>query len=202
MTTVAKTPAMRIEDRFERWHPFDPNLFDGTQLRYPPSHIERFPLGSEASRMHARMSSLVRGVFNDLVASRKVARYWECGDRDDWFQRDLMSEILPAYLQSIDEAERGVNQAQDVDYRTGSRRLGFGESRFHIDIPDIVQSALTVAEAFTPELPERDDWSTKKKYFFRKSADRRALVALREKHLVALRAFRDEVLTPTALINE
>ena len=189
--------SIQIQDRLDSWHPFDPSAFDGSQLRYPPSHIERFPLGSPAALLHARVSSTVRSAFVDLVQDNKVKRYWDCGERDDWFERELMSEVLPCYLEAMDEAERGVNKEADVDYRTpGCARLEFGSSRFHIDLRDMVDAMISTAEFFTPEMPEHDDFAPRDYYHFKKSADRRALVALRERHLAALRALRTECLMP------
>ena len=185
-----------IQDRLDSWHPFDPSAFDGSQLRYPPSHIKRFPLGSPAALLHARVSSTVRSAFADLVQNRKVKRYWECGERDDWFERDLMSEVLPCYLEAMDEAERGLLLYED---EAPGARLEFGSSSgglFHIDLRDMVDAMISTAEFFTPEMHEHDDFAPRPYYYFKKSADRRALVALRERHLSALRALRAECLMP------
>ena len=52
---------MQIEDSYERWHPFDPAAFDGTQLIYPGAHADRFPPDSRAaSASRARNPRLCR----------------------------------------------------------------------------------------------------------------------------------------------
>ena len=188
--------ATQIEDRFENWHPFDPNAFDGTQLRYPASHVERFPVGSPAARFHRRVSKEIEEAYADLVSDH--LRYWESDDRDAWFNRILMSEILPGYIQALDEAERRVNQDQDVDYQNNAPRLRFGKHRFHIDIPDMIESMIAVAEFFTPEIPDDevdcsdDDEEEKCPYFFEEEDDRNRLCQLRNEHLRALDALHKE----------
>ena len=167
----------RIEDRHESWHAFDPNLFDGSQLRYPSSHIERLPVGSPAALLHLRVESAVRNAYKDLVADKKVKRYWETGDRDDWYERDLMSEILPAYIEAMDEKKDATNN-----------------NGFIIDIPDMLEAMITTTEFFTPEEPEReDDFKHKGHYFFKHLSERNALAFLRDKHLAVLRAIQAEI---------
>ena len=106
MTMKMKIIMMKIKDRHDSWHDFNPSAFDGSQLLYPTSHIKRLPVGSPAALLHLRVMSCVREAFNDLVMAKAVREYWNTGERDDWFDRALMSEILPSYFEAIEkEAE-------------------------------------------------------------------------------------------------
>ena len=179
---------LRIEDRFETWHDFDPNLHDGSQLRYPSSHIDSLPVGSKAALLHFRVASAVKEAYNALVTDKKkIKGYWETGDRDDWHERELMSEILPTYLESMEERD---------------------DRGFIVDIPDMLEAMISTAEFFTPEAHEPnddddasddddDDEENKNKkkvrYFFELRSERKALVALREKHLAVLRAIMADI---------
>ena len=181
-----------MEDRY----PFDPTVFDGSQVWYPAYHIACLPADSPAADLHRAVTQGVRAAYNDLVQrDTAVKRYWETGDRDDWFERDLMSEVLPTYLETVDGAELGrLPSSSPVVVEASSKKkvtiIAFDDGI--IDLPDMVRSMITVAEAFTPEIKDQD--YERERFFFKKSADRRTLVALREAHLVTLRALRQRVI--------
>ena len=181
-----------IENRMEDRYPFDPTVFDGSQVWYPAYHIACLPADSPAADLHRAVTQGVRAAYKALVQrDAAVKRYWETGDRDDWFERDLMSEVLPTYLETVDNAELGrLPSVVDAQEATKVTIIAYDDGI--IDLPDMVRSMITVAEAFTPEIKDQD--YERERFFFKKSADRRALVALREAHLVTLRALRERVM--------
>ena len=181
---------MQIEDRYERWHPFDPAAFDGTQLIYPGAHADRFPPDSRAAALHAAFAALLRRAYTDLVASSRVRRYWDTGDRDGWEGRILAAEVLPGYLELLDPESHEQNKEEDTDYRAGAPRLRWAACRMHVDIPDALDALREVAAGFTPELPESDDRARRRRYHFRTRAERRRLARLRDRHLEAIDALR------------
>ena len=151
----------KIQDRFQMWHSFDPTK---ETLRYPASHT--WPEGSKAALLHFCVENLVTRAFNDIVTENN--EYWCTGERDAWFNRVLMSEVLPGYLVA----------------------LGGGDG-FIIDIIDIIESMIEVAEYFSPEFPEDDDEDEDEEaYFFQCPQQRERLTALRDRHLAALRKLR------------
>lgn len=184
---------MQIQDRHERWHPFDPVAFDGTQLIYPGAHADRFPPGSRAAALHARLAALLRTVHADLCSGRRVSRYWETGDRDSWEGRILMSEVLPGYIELLDAESHERDKEEDVDYRAGAPRLRWGACRMHVDVRDALDALLEVATYFAPESPERDDEAPRRRYHFKKIAERRRLARLRDRHIGTINRLREEL---------
>ena len=190
---AAPRPALLVQDREEVWHPFDRHCFDGSQLYYPAFHVRFMPLGSRAADLHARMSKAVRTAYADLVTAHPT--YWETGVREAWEERELMSEVLPGYLHTLDQAERGLaspsaSEPSDVAFECFGLRFGDYEV---VDVRDILDLAIAVAEFFTPELTERNDNKSRRDYFFKRAPQRRALVACRDAHLATLRALLAEV---------
>ena len=57
----------------------------------------------------------------------------------------------------------------------------------------MLDAMISIAEFFTPELPELDDEDPHDYYHFEQRADRIYLGGLREKHLTALRALKEEI---------